>query len=320
MLSPATQEIKNIFPKAKISLITWIPTIINFNGIEFVPYQKEKIKQEKFDLLISPTLNLHHLPFIFSAKYWVGYFAKERLQANFKIEKCDYDPQNEHYFWRSVCLIKSLNKESGQKLQELAQKKRLSYPEIKVGELKDYQENELLKSRYLAVAVFSKIPDRLWPIEKYAQVIEQVYNNKYVEKIVLLGDDSKNNAATARKLIDNLTLPKTAILNLTGQCSLSQAAYIIKNSYLFLGADSGPAHLAYFLAKKPVAIFITVEPNLRLPLFIGLDKIKTVYPFPSPPCSLYNGLMPVPEKVVKQYKERITVDDVLKKFAELVKF
>jgi len=320
MLSPIIQQIKKIFPSSKILLITWAPNLIEFQDIEFVNHTDFKKNKTKFDLLISPTLNLRHIRFIFSARYWIGYFTKAKLQSNFKAKYFRYDLRNEHYIWRGIYLLKALDEQLGKEMENKVKNKEISYPLISCEKPLYYEQEKLDKNRYLAVAIFSKWEDRQWSLKKYAQVIKNIYQRDYVDKIVLLGDASAQNKGMAKKLIKNIQLPMEVVLDTTGKNSLQNTSYIIKNSTLFLGADSGPSHIAYLLAPRSVVLFVTVDPVLRVPLTAPAKRlIKSVYPDPPPKQSLYNGLAPVPLQITRKYLEGIKVDNVLEQVDLIMK-
>lgn len=310
MLSPAIQNIKNIFPHSKISLITGLPSIIKFEGIEFVNYKM--LNKSNFDLVISPTLNLRHIIYILKSKFWIGYFAKPISQSNFSTEKCVYDLRDEHYLLKTSRLISLLAKCSGQKLEgDILEKNNLTYPCINQ-EKPALFDGQLGSSDYLVLGALSKWPDRQWPVEKFVEVISWALDSHLVDKIVIIGDGSKANIDLANQYVKLLNKFTDRIVNLTGVTTLAQTAYVLSKSKLYLGLDSGPSHLAYIVAPKSVAIFITVDPKLRLPFLANsVDRFAAVYLNPAPPQSLYNGLGPVSVPEVKKYIDRISVNQVI---------
>lgn len=95
--------------------------------------------------------------------------------------------------------------------------------------------------KYICFQPFSKYPSKNY--DYWQEVIDIIipYLNELNIKIVQIGikDDRPFNNA----------------INLAGQTSISQAAYIIKNSILHFGADSFGAHIASGYDKKIVAIY-----------------------------------------------------------------
>lgn len=317
MLSPIVQKIQKLFKGAKISLITWTPDFIDFDEVEYVDYKKVLEKKMKFDLIISPTLNLKHILYIFRAKYWIGYFATNKIQSNFASEKYSYEFQDEHYIWRGIRVIKSLNDPEGGKMIERGLNKNFSYPKIKTSK-PEYFDSMLGECKYLVLGVFSKWEDRQWPMENSAVVAREALERGYVEKVVLIGDKSDQDKKSAQKIKKLIGMPDRYLVDTTGKNSLPESSYVIEKSHLFFGLDSGPSHIAYNLAPRSVVIFVTVEPKLRLPLSLKTNAIG-IYPNPGPKKSLYNGLGPVDVRKVRQYLPNIKIEQVLKAMEKLIK-
>lgn len=317
MLSPAIQYIKNIFPQATISIVTWVPSIINFEGIEVVNYKK--LKSKNFDLIISPALNLKHLEYIFKSRYWFGYFTKSVSQSNFSKENCYYDLRNEHYLHRALRLVALFSRFTKSQFNlNLLKENNLIYPEIKQDK-PAFFDSRLAGSEYFVLGALSKWPDRQWPVEKFAEVVSLILDKKLADKLVIIGDSSKENIDLAKTYMGLLDKFGHRVVNLTGVTTLPQTAYILARSKFYLGLDSGPSHLAYLLAPKSVSIFITVDPKLRLPfLSNSADRLSAVYLNPAPAESLYNGLGPVRVSEVKKYLPRITVGQVMETVQNLL--
>lgn len=98
-------------------------------------------------------------------------------------------------------------------------------------------------SDYVVIAPMASEMDRTWGLEKYKELLKRV-----PEKIYLVG--SKNE----RKDLD-LMIPKEGnVINLAGELALPEISYLINNSKLFIGNDSGLSHIALNMNKKMVAI------------------------------------------------------------------
>jgi hypothetical protein len=99
----------------------------------------------------------------------------------------------------------------------------------------------LTVDRYISFQPFSKYPSKNYDF--WQEVIDIIipYLNKQNIKIVQLGvKDDK---------------PFNSTLYLAGQTNISQAAFIIKNGIMHVGADSFAAHIASGYNKKIVAIY-----------------------------------------------------------------
>jgi ADP-heptose:LPS heptosyltransferase len=316
MLSPAIQKISEIFPNSEIVLISWIPKIIEFKNISWISDIEFKKRKKEFDLIISPTLCLRHWKYIFSSKYWIGYFSIPKIQSNFSNKRYRYNLTKEHYLLRGIYLIKALNKKKGEEMEKQAEEKRIEYPDLILKE-PEYFKKKLLNKRYLAIAPVSKWKDRQISIEKFSEICEYLYNNKKVEKIVFLGDKSDWDFNFITKIISQLKdISEKDILNTVGKNTLPESIFLIKNSEIFIGLDSAPAHFAYLLAKRTLAIFINVNPQWRKPLNISLGKISCLYPEDSN-YACYTGLGPADKKKCKELSNSITIDKMKEEIDKL---
>jgi ADP-heptose:LPS heptosyltransferase len=285
MLSPIIQILERIFKHSDVYLITQIPQIMKLENIKWIS-QKEA-RRQKFDIIISPTLNLHHLPYIFKTEYWLGYFAKPKVQSNFSKNSPTYDPRFEHYILRGVRIIKILDKKRGIELEKQVKAEKVSYPQLILKEPKIFKNLENIP--YLIIAPFSKSKERQWPFPYFAKLIKSLLKKGIVKKIVVIGGKSNWEKRYLKEFLKYFE--EKSILNLVGKISIEESSFLIKNSFLYLGLDSGPAHLAYLLAEKAIAIFISVDPSTRIPLS-GEFKSNILYFYPKncPNFPCYSGL------------------------------
>jgi len=95
---------------------------------------------------------------------------------------------------------------------------------------------------------------KLWDNEKWAKVADSI-SKKY--KIIFTGSSSE------KKSINEIIkhMKSTNYLNLCGKTNLTQLGAVIKKCKLFIGADSGPMHIAKAVNTKIVAIFGTEDPR-----------------------------------------------------------
>ena len=270
------------------------------------------------DLVISPTLNLRHLVSVFKTRLWMGYFANTTCQSNFLTGKCTYDAREDHYATRVMRLIELINKEKYDQLKHQVDTRTLGYPKYLL-EMPDKFDKNLLGERYLVLGALSKWPDRQWPVENFISVMNWVTETNLVDKIVLIGDRSKENIDLAMRYEQALGHIADKVVNLAGRTNLGEMAWLIQNSQWYFGLDSGPSHFAYALAQRAVVIFITVDPKLRLPFLADISKrVSAVYPDPAPVHPLYDGMSPVSIKAIGPHIKNITIDNVKSAFNHLI--
>jgi ADP-heptose:LPS heptosyltransferase len=311
MLSPAIQEIANVFPQAEINLVFWAEPVVNFKNIKTISLAEFKNNGIKYDFIISPTLNSRHLKFINRASHWFGYFSKPKTQSNFSLKSCSYDLKSEHYLWRGIRLVKILDQERGEVLEKQALAKEVVYPEL-ITERPSYFDS-LEQEKYLVVAPVSKFGGKQWPLKNFSQIIQKLAVERKITKVVLLGDKSGHDRTFTNLLISDLlsngkVFWKDVIVDAVGKNTLAETAFLIKNSYLFIGLDSAPAHFAYLAAPRTLAIFIIVNPLFILPLIKFSRMIKCLCPVDSDFIKHYNGLAPVNAKKMRKYINSITIE------------
>lgn len=88
---------------------------------------------------------------------------------------------------------------------------------------------------------------KLWSEEKFAQVISLLSKSA---KIIVFASEKE------KKLVDSIiSLSQSDCVNAAGKTTLGQMAAIIKKCGLFIGTDSGPAHIAAAVGTPIISIF-----------------------------------------------------------------
>jgi ADP-heptose:LPS heptosyltransferase len=109
--------------------------------------------------------------------------------------------------------------------------------------------SQISVSRWIAMHVGAGYPSKLWPIERYAQ-LANVLAEKYDAAIVLVG--GKDDLPLIAQMQTTLRAPHAVV---AGQASISQTAAVIQHCAIFVGNDSGPAHLAAAMKVPTVTLF-----------------------------------------------------------------
>jgi ADP-heptose:LPS heptosyltransferase len=107
-------------------------------------------------------------------------------------------------------------------------------------QLKEQIQNSIGRSidKYIVVSPGASRATNRWPIERFQQVIIELHR-QYQSSVLLVGD--KRDAKICEGVAGGL--PGIAF-SLGGKTSLEELAAIIQGAKLFLGNDSGPAHMA----------------------------------------------------------------------------
>jgi ADP-heptose:LPS heptosyltransferase len=88
-----------------------------------------------------------------------------------------------------------------------------------------------------------------WPLEHWQQLIARLVRD-YAAQVVLVG--SPADGIIARAILDR---EFGLVADWTGQLRLAELAALVEQCDLFLGADSGPAHLAAAVGARVAVLF-----------------------------------------------------------------
>lgn len=250
MLSAFIQKVAGMFPTIKTFLATEYKPFIKFAETDWVHPKNISKKQLARSLVISPTLSWRHAKFGFFAKYHLGYFLSPRLMCNFDNTKFIYDGHLRHYIDRTIPLIKVLEKFAV----------RPSSPQRRPLPLIDKYDRLPISHNYICIAPYSNWPERQYPAWAYIELIKY-YNEKY--PMILLGGIQKAERDFIGQVINECA--RENVFNLAGRTSITNVSYILSHASLFIGNDSGLAHLAMFCQTPSVIIFGCVGGDLRVP-------------------------------------------------------
>jgi hypothetical protein len=114
--------------------------------------------------------------------------------------------------------------------------------------------------KYISFQPYSKYDAKSY--DYWQEVINQIFPKLQAENIHIIQIGGKD-----EKPIDNC-------YHLQGKTSISQAAYIIKNSIIHLGVDSFGVHIASHYDKKIIALYSNSRPENAGPYFNKKSKYK----------------------------------------------
>jgi heptosyltransferase-3 len=97
-------------------------------------------------------------------------------------------------------------------------------------------------ARYVTIHTESEEQSRNWDLAKWEQLVEHLVRNHKIA-VVEIGQRTSLRVAAGRAYID-----------LCGKCGLVESAEVIRRSSLFIGIDSGPAHLANAVQTRGVIL------------------------------------------------------------------
>ena len=177
--------------------------------------------------------------------------------------------------------------------------------------LEKYCESE--KNLKIAIAPVGSVGVRSWAAKKYGEVFQKL-SHKYKSNFFILGgEDAKQSATIIKEYVG-----KHAI-DLTGKTTLRQAAVVIRQCDVYVGADTGLMHMASALQIPVIMLshsFRSCPPYFgSTPTRTGPWKVRNIVIQPE------EGLDGCTDYCKKKYPHcinQITVDEVEKALEELL--
>ena len=162
----------------------------------------------------------------------------------------------------------------------------------------------------ICIAPGASFYTKRWPSEKFAQVANQLQNEKNVQ-IILVG--SENDKPFSKEIEGTC---QRQVFNYTGGLSLMETACVVSYADIVLTNDSGIMHLANALKKQTVAIY---GPTVKELGFFPLKELSTVIENLSLKCRpcTHIGSNKCPKKHFKCMKD-ISVDTVYQTISNLL--
>lgn len=124
-----------------------------------------------------------------------------------------------------------------------------------IGVLQDISKVQLdrpllnaIQSKYIVVAPGAMVPRKLWPAENFIGVMERLRQQDDFT-FILIG--SREEATICHEMLERF---RDRAISLAGKTTLHELIAIIANATLFIGNDSGPAHLAGALGIPTVVV------------------------------------------------------------------
>lgn len=152
-----------------------------------------------------------------------------------------------------------------------------------------------------------------WPPEKYAALIEALHARTALEIVLLEGPDE---AGVAESITTHCTTYRPHVVPLRGR--LGDAGALLQAARLYVGSDSGLAHLAAAVGTRAVTLFAPADPDRVCPY--GNRDLVVQTPCPCAPCFLYpwQATKPALKCAPPFCIEQITVESVVERAVAVV--
>jgi heptosyltransferase III len=107
---------------------------------------------------------------------------------------------------------------------------------------------------YAVLQPGARLPEMRWPVTKFADIARWLRETHGIASVVNLGARDDEIAAEVRSEMTN------GAVVLDSQLDIRELVALVAASRIFVGNDSGPAHLAAALQRPSVAIFSVTDP------------------------------------------------------------
>jgi lipopolysaccharide heptosyltransferase II len=204
------------------------------------------LKKGSFDaaIVLNPHKTLHLACFLAGIPVRVGYDRKWGFLLNRKISD-ERGKGQKHEIEYTMDLLRLVGVEN-----------KVPTPRLAVAREYEDAVERLISERgispaspLIAVHPGSSNPAKIWPCERYAELIRKLKKESDCN-VALLGSEEERD-------LTGKILQKAGIdaLDLAGALNLKELAALIKRSALFIGNDTGPMHMAAALGVPVIAIF-----------------------------------------------------------------
>ncbi len=107
---------------------------------------------------------------------------------------------------------------------------------------------------YAVLQPAARLPEMRWPVAKFSEIAHWLREKRGMASVVNLGARDGEIAAEVQSEMQNCAAVMDA------QLDISELIALIAGSCIFVGNDSGPAHLAAALQRPSVVIFSVTDP------------------------------------------------------------
>jgi heptosyltransferase I len=132
--------------------------------------------------------------------------------------------------------------------------------------------------RFASIAVATSKPDKDWPAERWAEVID-VLHDKHSLASVLVGGMSPVERAAEATIMARATHKPLSTLG----CSLREMVGVLDASTLVLSPDTAPMHIANALGRPVIALFGATDPRRTGPYGKSQDLVVDAFRNPDDP-------------------------------------
>lgn len=231
-----------------------------------------KIRSEKFDLVISPHRSIRStlISFFSGAKNTYGYNTAD-FSFLFK-NRIEYR-KDQHEVQRNLSFLESYNKlDTWKVLPELAVTSNIK---DKIDKLVDSFSDK----KIVAIAPGSVWKTKVYPSEYFQQLISLIHSSDYL--CVLIG------GAEDKNLCETIAKSNNQIISLAGQLSIIESVEFLKRCTAIVCNDSAPTHLAMAANIPALTIYCSTIPGFGFYPYNETSKYVSYNELACKPCGIH---------------------------------
>ena len=131
---------------------------------------------------------------------------------------------------------------------------------------------------YAVIHTGGSVAAKQWPAARYAGLCERLTRELGLQTVLVGGAADRGFVASVRQAAACETI------DLAGELSLAEVAALCREAAIFIGPDSGIAHLATAVGASSVVLFGPSDPDKWGP---GKSGIAVRHPVPCGPCAIF---------------------------------
>ena len=290
---------QKLFDSFFIACIPWSVYDYSLKNLGHLFSQIRKLRRLKIDLALDFRGDMRNifLLYLIAASRRVGY---NFTGGSYWLTDIVQPAQSIHIIDRNLNVARYIGAKNCQAVVP-----KINPSQEKVDKAREYFEKIGLKNIAFLHAGASQ-PKRLWPAERFAQVADFLYEKGYCP--VLLSDPSD-------KILTQTVKDKCkSSLHILSTVELEDIPAYLNCGKLFIGLDSGIAHIAAALGKNIIVLFGPQDPNISSPRGDGLVQTIAKGDFQCRPC--YSSVCNLGNACMKA----IRVGDVIEAIEKIEKY
>lgn len=280
MALPMISETKEAHPDSEVTLLApehmidlfdnnpAIDTVIPIprkhqHGLIAVTKIKELLSEEQYDIgyILPPSFGAAAGFKLAGIKERVGYIADGRRLLLTKPLPLPTPLNDQH---RSELYFNLLRRGAGVELNYV--KPKLFFNDDDITSIKTLLSGFGLEPGrpYIVIAFQAVAESRRWGLDKYTDLVKRIINEQHL-KVVLVGGEAEIKAG------ENIVEAAGArnVVNLSGKTKVRETAAVMSEAKLFIGNDSGPAHLAAAAGCPVIVLSGADDPKSTSPIAVN---------------------------------------------------